>query len=97
MDFICKDFRTALASLSQVIGISKERVIFALEYNWGKQSEINYIAFILSDLTGDSFLDDFGEYILQNAFPDVDFLIERPTVDWFHEARSMKPDDYLTY
>lgn len=97
MDFICKDFRTVLTSLSQVIGISEERIISTLEYNWDKQYEIDYNAFIHSDLPDDSISDDFGEYILQNAFPDAELLIERPTVHWFHGARSMNPDDYLTY
>lgn len=97
MDFICKDFRTVLASLSQVIGVSEERIISTLEYNWDKQYEIDYNVFIHSDLPDDSISDDFGEYILQNAFPDAELLIERPTVHWFHGARSMKPDDYLTY
>ena len=97
MEFICKDFSTVLTSLSQVIGISEERIISTLEYNWDKQYEIDYNAFIHSDLPDDSISDDFGEYILQNAFPNAELLIERPTVHWFHGARSMNPDDYLTY
>lgn len=95
MDFICKDFRTVLTSLSQVIGISEERIIYSLEYNWDKQYEKDYNAFIHSNLPDDSISDDFGEYILQNAFPNAEFLIERPTVHWFHGTRSMDPDDYL--
>lgn len=97
MEFICKDFSTVLTSLSQVIGISEERIISTLEYNWDKQYEIDYNAFIHSDLPDDSISDDFGEFILQNAFPNAELLIERPTVHWFHGARSMNPDDYLTY
>lgn len=97
MDFICKDFSTVLTSLSQVIGISEERIISTLEYNWDKQYEIDYNAFIHSDLPDDSISDDFGEYILQNAFHDAELLIERPTVHWFHGARSINPDDYLSY
>lgn len=64
-----------LTSLSQVICISEERIISALEYNWNKRYEIDYNAFIHNDLPDDSFPDDFGEYILQNAFPNVDLLI----------------------
>lgn len=95
MDFICKDFNTALQSLSQVISVSEGKIISVLEYNWEKQFETEYRDFINSNAPEDSFPDDFGEYILLNGFPDARLTIKRPTIYWFHGARTINPGDYI--
>ena len=95
MDFICRDFNSALHSLSQVIGISESEITSVLEYNWDKQFEIEYKTFIESNASEESFPDDFGEYILLNGFPEVKLPVNRPTVHWFHGARAINSNGYL--
>lgn len=95
MDFICKDFNSALHSLSQVIGVSEDKIISVLEYNWGKQFEIEDKNFIESNDPEESFIDDFGEYIFLNGFPDARLPKDRPTVYWFHSSRAIEPKNYL--
>lgn len=97
MDFICKDYNSALRSLSQTIGVSEEIIISVLEHDWEKQYEKDERIFIQSNAPEDSFINDFGEYILMNGFPDARLTIERPTIHWFHGARAIVPDDYLHY
>lgn len=97
MDFICKDFLTALNSLSQVIGVSEAEIISVLKHNWDKQYEAYDRAFSQSDLFEEEFVDDFGEYILQIGFPQADITSIRPTVHWFHGARTINPEEYSQY
>lgn len=95
MDFICKDFSSALHSLSQVIGISEDKIISVLEYDWEKQYDIEYEIFIKSNAPEESFPSDFGEYIFLNGFPGTILPESRPTVHWFHGARVIEPNNYL--
>lgn len=97
MDFICKDYYTALYSLSQAIGVPQNEIVSVLKFDWDNKYEKEYTTFIHSNLPEESFTDDFGEYILLNGFPKAKITNIRPTVHWFHGARSMKPDNYLTY
>lgn len=83
MDFICKDYNSVLASLSQLIGVSEEKISSALEYDWDNQYERENDEYI-----------DFGEYVLHKAFPNILIPIERPTVHWFHGARAIEPESY---
>lgn len=95
MDFICKNFSSALHSLSQLLGISEDKIISVLEYDWKKQFEIEANKFFESNAPEESFPDDFGEYIFLNGFPDARLPENRPTVHWFHGARAIEPQYYL--
>lgn len=97
MDFVCKDFDSALHSLSQIMGVSEDKIISILEYDWEKQYENDERSFIQNGVYEVPFPDDFGDYILLNGFPDPRFTDEHPTIHWFHGARSIFPDDYLHY
>lgn len=95
LDFICKDFNSALQSLSQVIDVSEDKIISVLKYNWEKQFEIEYGNFSKSNAPEGSFPDDFGEYIFLNGFPNIRLPKDRPTVHWFHGSRAIEPQNYL--
>ena len=97
MDFVCKDFDSALHSLSQIMGVPDDKIISILEYDWEKQYENDERSFIQNGVYEVPFPDDFGDYILLNGFPDTRFTDEHPTIHWFHGARSIFPDDYLHY
>ena len=97
MDIICKDFNSTLHSLSQIMGVPKDKIISVLEYDWEKQYENDERSFIQDGFYEVPFPDDFGEYILLNGFSDVRLTTDRPNIHWFHAARSISPDDYLHY
>ncbi len=97
MDFVCKDFHTALNSLSQVIGVSEDEIISVLKHNWDKQYEAYDRAFSQSNLFEEEIVDDFGEYILQIGFPQVKITSIRPAVHWFHGSRAINPKEYSKY
>lgn len=97
LNFICKDYNSALHSLSQITGVTEDKIISILEYDWEKQYENEERIFIQSNVYEDPFPYDFGDYILLNGFPDPRFTDERPAIHWFHGARSIFPDDYLHY
>ena len=95
LNFICKDFNSALQSLSQITRVLEDKIISILEYDWENQYEKDDIMLIQNDFYEEPFLEDFGDYILLNGFPDVRLTTERPSIHWFHGARSISPDDYL--
>ena len=95
MDFICKDFNSALHSLSQVIGVSEDKIMSTLRYDWDKQYSIEHEIFLKSNASEESFSSDFGEYIFLNGFPGTILPEERPTIHWFHGARAIEPNSYL--
>lgn len=97
MDIICKDFNSALHSLSQIMGVPEDKIISVLEYDWEKQYENDERIFIQRGVYEVPFPDDFGDYKLLNGFPDTRFTDEHPTIYWFHGARSIFPDDYLHF
>lgn len=97
MDFVCKDFDSALHSLSQIMGVSEDKIISILKYDWEKQYEKDDIMLIQNDFYEEPFPEDFGDYILLNGFPDVRLTTECPSIHWFHGARSIFSDDYLHY
>lgn len=97
MDFVCKDFESALHSLSQTMGVSEDKIISVLEFDWEKQYEKDYRIFDQNDFDDESFPENFGDYILQRGFSDAELTAVRPAIHWFHGARSIAPDDYLRF
>lgn len=97
MDFVCRDFDSALHSLSQIMGVSEDKIISILEHDLEKQYDNDAMVASQSSIYDIPFLYDFGDYILQKGFPDIKVVVERPTIHWFHGARAIAPDDYLRY
>lgn len=97
MDFVCRDFDSALHSLSQIMGISEDKIISTLENDWEKQYENDDRNFIQDGFYEVPFPDDFGEYVLLSGFSDVRLTTDCPNIHWFHGARAISLDDYLHY
>jgi len=97
LEFICKDYYTALYSLSQVIDVPQNEIVSVLEHNWANIYELEYTTFIQNDLSDEMMVDDFGEYILLKGFSKDKITNIRPTVHWFHGTRAINIDGYLKY
>lgn len=95
MEFICKDYNTTIYSLAQVIGVSQGDIAIVLKQDWEIIYEKEHDRFINHGLPKEDFIDDFGEFILFKGFPNAKIAPIRPTVHWFHGARTTNPNDYL--